>query len=68
MIQNELVAVKKHHRKKDQNIMLFKHRGYIWVVPYVESQEEIFLKTMFPSRKYTKLCKKEGLYEKTDSE
>ncbi len=48
--------------------MLFKHRGYIWVVPYVESQEEIFLKTMFPSRKYTKLCKKEGLYEKTDSE
>ena len=39
--------------------MLFKHRGYIWVVPYVETKDEIFLKTMFPSRKYTKLYNKE---------
>jgi hypothetical protein len=59
MIRNELVAVKRHPRLKHQNIMLFKHRGYIWVAPYVESKDEIFLKTMFPSRKYTKLYNKE---------
>ena len=59
MIQNELVAVKRHPRRKHQNIMLFKHRGYIWVVPYVESNDEIFLKTMFPSRRYTKIYNKE---------
>ena len=55
MISNELVAVKRHPRKKHQNIMLFKYRAYIWVVPYVETKDEIFLKTLFPSRKYTRL-------------
>lgn len=59
MIRSELVAVKKHAQKKHQKIMLFKHRAYIWVVPYVESKDEIFLKTMFPSRKYTKIYNKE---------
>lgn len=59
MIRNELVAVKRHPQRKHQNIMLFKYRGYIWVVPYVESKDEIFLKTLFPSRKYTELYNKE---------
>ena len=55
---NELIAVKKHPRRKHQKIMLFKHRGYIWIVPFVESKNEIFLKTMFPSRQYTKIYNK----------
>jgi len=28
--------------------------GYAIIVPYVEKNNEIFLKTAFPSRKYTK--------------
>jgi len=28
---------------------------YIYLVPYVESQDEIFLKTIIPSRKFTKI-------------
>jgi uncharacterized DUF497 family protein len=28
---------------------------YAYIVPLVDSEEEIFLKTIFPSRKYTKL-------------
>ena len=28
--------------------------NYVFIVPYVESEESIFLKTIFPSRKYTK--------------
>lgn len=60
MIRNELVAVKEHPRRKHQKIMIFKYREYLWVVPFVESKDEIFLKTMFPSRKYTKLHRKEG--------
>ena len=28
--------------------------NYIYLVPYVETEEFIFLKTLFPSRKYTK--------------
>lgn len=27
---------------------------YAWVVPYVRRDDKIFLKTAFPSRKYTK--------------
>jgi uncharacterized DUF497 family protein len=29
--------------------------NYVFIVPYVESEESIFLKTIFPSRKYTKM-------------
>ena len=37
-----------------QKLMLFERRGYIWVVPYVRTKDKIFLKTLFPSRAYTK--------------
>jgi uncharacterized DUF497 family protein len=29
--------------------------GYAYLVPYVESENEIFLKTVIPSRKFTQL-------------
>jgi hypothetical protein len=58
LIQSKLIAVKRHPKKSHQNILLFEHRGYIWVVPYVESGEAVFLKTLYPSRKYTKLYKR----------
>ncbi|PIR65486.1 MAG: hypothetical protein COU52_04035 [Candidatus Omnitrophica bacterium CG10_big_fil_rev_8_21_14_0_10_43_8] len=38
--------------------MLFKFKGYIWIVPYVEERDYIFLKTLYASRKFTKLYKK----------
>ena len=28
--------------------------NYVYLVPYVEGRESVFLKTLFPSRKYTK--------------
>ncbi|MCX7661217.1 MAG: toxin [Candidatus Omnitrophica bacterium] len=58
IISSELVSVKKHPKRPNQNIMLFKYKGYIWIVPHVEEKGRIFLKTLFPSRKYTKLYKK----------
>jgi len=39
--------------------MLFEYKGYIWVVPFVKANGEIFLKTLYPSRKYTKIYRKE---------
>jgi len=35
--------------------VLFKK--YVWVIPFVENEEEIFFKTAFPSRKATKKSK-----------
>ncbi|HNT97925.1 MAG TPA: BrnT family toxin [Elusimicrobiales bacterium] len=50
----ELVAVMEHGSRRNQRILLFRHEGYIWVVPYVYREGGIFLKTLFPSRKYTR--------------
>jgi len=44
--------------------MLVAINDYVYAVPYVEDSEKIFLKTVFPSRKYTKLyLKKEVINE-----
>jgi len=58
IVKARLVAVKEHPHKSHQNIMLFEHKGYIWVVPYVTEGTDIFLKTLYPSRKYTKIFKR----------
>lgn len=54
----KLVAVKKHPSRENQNIMLFEYKGRVWIVPYVSEGEDIFLKTLYPSRKYTKFYKR----------
>lgn len=54
-----LVAIRQHPRRAHQNMLLFECKGYIWVVPYVAiSEQEVFLKTLYPSRRYTKLHKR----------
>jgi len=55
IIQAELVAVIEHPSRSNQNILLFNVGDYIWAVPCVEREGEIFLKTLFPNRKHTKL-------------
>ena len=57
----KFVGIKKHPKKESQNMMLFEYKNYIWLVPYVEDESHIFLKTLYPSRKYTKIYKKGGL-------
>lgn len=39
---------------RGQRIFIVKIRDYVWLVPFVESENEIFLKTIIPSRKATK--------------
>lgn len=54
IIQAELIGVEEHPRRPHQRIMLFLYRGYVWIAPYVESPDRYFLKTLYPSRKYTR--------------
>ena len=61
IIKAKLIDIGKHHKKENQNMMLFEYKNYIWVVPYVEDESHVFLKTLYPSRKYTKIYKKGGL-------
>lgn len=39
----------------NQRIFIVHMADYVYLVPYVEGQEEIFLKTIIPSRKFTKI-------------
>lgn len=47
-----------HHpdqeKHKNQKIFVIKANNYVWLVPFVETESEIFLKTIIPSRKATK--------------
>jgi len=38
-----------------QRIFIVAIEDYVYLVPYVENEEEIFLKTIIPSRKFTKI-------------
>ena len=44
----------KDNRYYNQKIFLMNIDNYIYLVPFVENKDEIFLKTIIPSRKYTK--------------
>jgi len=41
-------------RYSDQKISVVLIEGYAYLVPFVEKEDEIFLKTIIPSRKATK--------------
>lgn len=41
-------------RYPGQQVHVITMEGYIYLVPFVESEEEVFLKTIIPSRKATK--------------
>lgn len=39
----------------NQRVFIIRIKEYVYLVPYVESEDEVFLKTIIPSRKFTKL-------------
>jgi uncharacterized DUF497 family protein len=52
-----LLDILEHPAKKykDQKLYVVEIDQYIYIVPYHETEHEIFLMTVFPSRKFTKL-------------
>lgn len=56
--QGEILDILKHPNKEkypNQQVFVLSIDDYIYLVPYVEDHNEIFLKTIIPSRKATKL-------------
>jgi hypothetical protein len=58
IVHAKLLAIREHPSRKDQHILIYDYKGYVWAVPFVIDEEGIFLKTLYPSRKYQKLYKK----------
>lgn len=55
--ENKILDSLEHPNKEKyphQKILIVEIRGYVYVVPCVKTKREIFLKTIIPSRKYTK--------------
>ena len=49
-----ILGVEENPKRPNQKIYVLEIEGYAVIVPFVEKGNEIFLKTAFPSRKYTK--------------
>ena len=60
IIKGVLIDTQDHPAHKHQRIMIIDYKGYIWLVPFIETETEIFLKTLYRSRKYTKIYRKEA--------
>ena len=43
-----------HDRNGGQRILVVQREDYVYLVPYVEDEHSVFLKTIIPSRKATK--------------
>ena len=49
-----IIGIEKNSGRPNQYIYILEIENYAYIVPFVENDKEIFLKTAFPSRKYTK--------------
>jgi uncharacterized DUF497 family protein len=57
ILNSTFLGAEKHRTRKNQMVLLYEYKKYVWVVPCIVEGKDIFLKTMFPSRKYTKMFK-----------
>ena len=56
IIKKKYLAILKNPSKKDQKIFVIPYQNYTYVVPFtINKEQNIILKTVFPSRKYHKL-------------
>ena len=59
--QNRIIEVYEHtnlDKYPGQKIYEIEYNDYIYLVPYIENENEYFLKTIIPSRKATKKHKR----------
>lgn len=55
VMENKYLDILEHPRRKNQNIFVIDINHYIYAVPFlIDAQDNIILKTAFPSRKLTK--------------
>ena len=52
-----ILAIEENLSRPDQKLYVIEIDEYIVIVPFVKDENEIFLKTASPSRKYTKWLK-----------
>jgi hypothetical protein len=53
LLSSELIEARENPKRPNQWHWFFWHENYVWVIACVVG-EDIFLKTLYPSRKHTK--------------
>ncbi len=66
LIKCRKIGVMPHPARRNQRLMFFERGGYVWVIPFIQGEDELFLKTFYPSRKYTRLYKEGWFHEKKE--
>jgi hypothetical protein len=51
---NQILGIEDNPGRSNQKIYILEIDNYAVIVPFVETENEVFLKTAFPSRKYSK--------------
>ena len=57
---DQILGVEENSGRPNQKMYILEIENYAVIVPFVEKDNEIFLKTAFPSRKYTKRYRLKG--------
>jgi len=59
MNEDRIVDIQESHYNEEkypnQKLLFVNINNYIYVVPFIEDETQIFLKTIIPTRKYTKI-------------
>ena len=58
ILNGQLLDILEHSNKElyaDQKLYVIALNDYAYIVPFIEKEDEIFFKTIFPSRKYTRI-------------
>jgi len=56
ILDKKYCDILKNPSRKDQKIFVIPYQGYTYVVPFlIDNEQNIVLKTVFPSRKYHKI-------------
>ncbi|MDP3245161.1 MAG: toxin [bacterium] len=50
----DIVEHPSQNKYKSQSLYVVEYESYVYLVPFVEDDEKVFLKTIIPSRKATK--------------
>lgn len=59
--EHKIIDILENPNYENQKYYIFDVNDYMICVPFVESADEIFLKTIFPSRKHQKLYERKKL-------
>jgi uncharacterized DUF497 family protein len=56
ILEKKYLAILKNPTRTEQKLFILPHQGYTYAVPFIiDAEQNIILKTIFPSRKYHKL-------------